>query len=167
MDGRAWLGGKVKLLYSATTKLAYHINETYYRSQHYVWCAPAPRPDPFRIGNPASSDPWDICRNFALEATADDRPRTYIPNNRTGIIRGANARESQGVIDSATRNDIEEMANSASNLAFAPLFLVIPFEEVKLIATRVGVSGAANATSQEFVIDALPRAVFDVWEWKL
>jgi hypothetical protein len=158
------LGG-VHILYSAVSKLAYNINERYYDSRHYVWCAPAPSHDALVNCNPESSNPWQICRNFNNAINSKDKHSSWISNNRAGIIRGAAAREAQGVIDAATRSEIEVIANDAELTDFSPLFLVIPYDLVKGLVRRVDVKSTASVLSQEYIIEDLPRKSFDLWPW--
>ena len=153
------------ILYSAGTRLAYLINQKYYGGLHYVWCAPAPDSDPIAGRNPPTSDPWKICRDLADHVTKADRHSPLIASNRAGIIRGAAARCAQGAIDSATMAVIEEIANKAEIADFVPIFMVIPYSEVKDLVNPVGISSKATALSQEFIISDLPRDKFDVWKW--
>ena len=143
------------------------MNEKFYGGRHYVWCAPAPSQDSLLNFNPESSNPWNICRNFSVAICSKDKHSSWISNNRAGIIRGAAAREAQGVINSAVREEIEMIANEAELADFSPLFLVIPYEPVKDIVKSVGLRQKASVLSQEYIIEDLPRQSFDLWPWSL
>lgn len=160
-------GEILRILYSAGTKLAYLLNQKFYGGLHYVWCAPAPDSDSVLGGNPPTSDPWQICMDLAEHVRRADKHSSLIANNRGGLIRGASAREQQGLITSDTRKLIEEIVNAATFEQFKPLFMVMAYDDVKGLVQPVAIAERATALSQEFVIADLPRANFDVWEWKI
>jgi hypothetical protein len=155
----------VILLYSAISRLAYYINETYYAGTHYVWCAPNRPNDPVIPANALSSDPWQLYRLYEAAVKSDEDHSDIIKNNRAGIIRGATARFAQNMITDEARNTIEELATTAKVTSFSPLFMVIPFEPISHLATQVGLQERASLFSQEYIVADLPRANFDVWRW--
>jgi hypothetical protein len=156
----------VHILYSAGTRLAYQINQRFYGELHYVWCAPAPATDALVGSNPPTSDPWQICSDFSEHVVRGDGHSPLVTSNRAGIIRGAAARHAEGIIDSGTKDVIEQIANTAELQMFSPIFMVIPYEQVNRLVSPVPLSQRANPLSQEFIIPNLPRGSFDVWVWK-
>jgi hypothetical protein len=155
----------VHILYSAGTRLAYQVNQRFYGELHYVWCAPAPATD-FLVGsNPPTSDPWQICSDFSDHVSRGDNHSPLVTSNRAGIIRGAAARHAEGIIDSETKDVIEQIANSADLQLFSPIFMVIPYDQVNELVSPVPIPERANPLSQEFIIPNLPRSRFDVWIW--
>lgn len=153
------------VLYSAVSRLAYLINQRHYGGIHYVWCAPNMATDRFEPTNPPSSDPLDLCARFQRDSQRNDGHSDLITANRAGIVRGAIAREAQGRITRATRARIEQMAFDAHCGEFVPLLMVIPFQPVVELVREVDGTDMAGATSQEYIIEELPRAMFDVIRW--
>ena len=118
------------VLYSAVSRLAYLINQRFYGGVHFVWCAPNAAPDRFELGNPPSSDPFDLCQRFLRDSQRTDGHSDLIAANRAGIVRGASSRQAQGRISKTQKTKIEQMAADAHFVHFAPLLLVIPFQPV-------------------------------------
>ncbi|HQV02457.1 MULTISPECIES: hypothetical protein [unclassified Novosphingobium] len=85
-----------------------------------------------------------------------------ISQNKIGLIKGAESRFRQNVIDSDARDRIIEMVNAADNNEFSPLLLAIPFGLVKNICEPAPVSASARPTSEEYIIENLPRKKFDI-----
>jgi hypothetical protein len=152
------------LLYSTVTSLAYHLGQRYYGEMHYVWCAPARRADQYVSNNPPSSDPLAIYWSLLREIKGNDGHSSKINDNRHGLILGANGKEKQGVIDSRTRELIEAVIGRATINDFRPLFLAMPYAMVKPLICAPGVGNIASATSQEYIIESLPRECFDILE---
>ena len=152
------------ILYSAVTKLAYFLAETYYDRKHFVWCAPARVRDKFIPGNPPSADPIVIYRSLANDVRLIDGHSAKIADNRKGLIRGAYAKERDGAIDAPTREHIEAMITIATVADFRPLLLVMPYERVKGLLKYPVAASVASAMSREYVIEALPHDCFDVLE---
>ena len=152
------------VLYSTITRLAYSLGQNHYRERHYVWCAPQPAADRFVLRNPASSDPLSIYWRFHRDIEDGDEHSNQIATNREGLVLGAEAKEKQGVIDPLTYQYIEQMVRQAPLRDFSPLLLVIPYNSVRRMVKPAPVSAAARATSEEYVIERLPRSCFDVLE---
>jgi hypothetical protein len=152
------------VLYSTITQLAYGLAERYYNHQHYAWCAPITNFDPHNFSNPPSSDPVSIYWELHDDIESGDSHSARIAANRSGLIRGASAHQVAGTIDAATCALIEQVIVAASLIDFKPLLLVIPFEKVKSIAASAPVAVRARATSEEYIIEKLPRSCFDIIE---
>jgi hypothetical protein len=154
------------VLYSATTRLAYDIAQTYYRGVHYAWCAPAPSRDAFGVRNPRSSDPIALYWSYWDDCTGGDRHSDLLQRHRQGIARGAEAWANRGVISTDERKEIELMAFGVSNSEFSPLLLVTPYDKVGQLAKLVPVADRARPSSREYIIEELPRDLFDVLRLK-
>jgi hypothetical protein len=152
------------VLYSATSLLAYTIGQKYYQEVHYVWCAPLSGSDRYGVANPPSSDPLAICWRFFDDIKGGDQHSALVEANRRGLIRGASVKEGQGVIDQQTREVIELVVKSAALTDFSPLLLVIPFASVSTIVKPADILARARVTSEEYIIENLPRNCFDVLE---
>jgi hypothetical protein len=150
------------VLYSTITQLAYSLGQKYYRGLHYVWCAPCPEVDRFALRNPASSDPLSIYWRLLRDIEDGDEHSLQIDGNRRGLLFGASIKEQQGVIDQLTRQRIEAVVTRAPIRDFSPLLLVIPYASVSGIVKPADITAAARATSEEYIIDELPRSCFDV-----
>jgi hypothetical protein len=152
------------LLYSTSTKLAYSIAQKYYGGMHYVWCAPRPHADRFEVQNPPSSDPIAIYWRFEQDIQGADTHSALIANSRLGICRGAFAREKQGVITREIRILIDAIVKKAPLTDFKPLLYIIPYAAVKDLARPASMMDRARPTSEEYIIENLPRSSFDVLE---
>jgi hypothetical protein len=152
------------VLYSTCTKLAYLIAEQYYLGLHYVWCAPAPVPDRFRLSNPASSDPLSIYWRFHRDIVTNDMHSASVRDNKQGILKGAVARHSEGLITNEEKIEIETIVQHSAISDFMPLLFIIPFAIVHSITTRAPVPDRARSSSQEYIIPRLQRNQFDVLE---
>ena len=150
------------ILYSATTILAYSVAQKYYRQRHYAWCAPAPDPDRFGTQNPPSSDPISLYWRYHADVSRADEHSSLIAANRRGIARGASEQERQGVITATERSLIEGIAERAPISDFAPLFLVIAYAGVKRMVSTADLTVRARASSNEYIVEKMPRSCFDV-----
>lgn len=158
-------GDNLLALYSTVTRLAYVINQEFYRGIHYVWCAPAPSQDASVLRNPDSSDPWWLFEQLARDIKKGELHSAIVDRNRSGLIRGAESRHAQGIIDEGQRLLIQAMVEEAVLIDFEPLFMVIPYSGVKdrNLVSSPSFRDRARATSHEFIIENLPRCDFDVW----
>lgn len=152
-------------LYSTVSVLAYTINEKFYRGAHWVWAAPAPDRQGYGSYNPDSSHPWLLYKRYLRDSSHNggDKHSDLIQRNRTGIIRGAQSREVQGLISAADRGSIEQIAQKAELKDFYPVFMVMPYDGVKHLAKEVDVADRANPFSREYIMTDLPSSLFDIW----
>lgn len=154
-----------KILYSTGSKLAYRINVDFYRDTHYVWCSPDYSTRDAGSGrNPPSSTPRNRYRSLREEAIGNDLGGLYISAQRSGIIVGAEAKFSAGVISLEQKEEILAAANRATPADFQPVLYIMPFELVRDLVERVPVAQRAAPLSQEYLIRELPGSKFDVWE---
>jgi hypothetical protein len=114
------------------------------------------------LRNPASSDPLSIYWRLHQDVSDGDEHSAQIDANRRGLLFGASVKEQQGIIDPSTRKRIEAVVTRAPIRDFSPLFLVIPYASVRGIVRTADVTATARATSEEYIIDGLPRSCFDV-----
>lgn len=157
------------VLYSTNSWLAYRINQRYYGQEHYVYCSPffsARSRTPQDLTNPVTTQPAHIYRRFREEAESGDLHGPTISGNRIGIIRGANAKESDSVISAAERVEIHAIVRQAETRDFRPLLYVIPFASLEADLDDVPVSQRAHPLSEEYIIRGLPRSQFDVLEFE-
>jgi hypothetical protein len=155
------------VLYSVNTWIAYMIAERYYNHEHYVWCTPYF--DPRRAGResavPPTSSPLEIYLGLEGETSRRDRHSKKIEENRAGILRGANAKNQDGLIDAKQEREIVSIVNLAQNGDFRPLLYVIPYSAVRGRVREPPPEDKAHPLSAEYIIDCLPRACFDVIEF--
>jgi hypothetical protein len=159
---------KPLILYSTNTWLAFMIAQRYYKTEHYVWCTPYF--DPRKSGDhesavPPTSSPFEVYRSLAAEVTRRDRHSEKIKENRAGILRGANAKRHSGVIDAGQEKDIVSIVDHADSGDFRPLMYVIPYSEVIDRMREPPPEDKAHPLSEEYIIDSLPRALFDIIEF--
>jgi len=160
--------GKLPILYSTNTWLAYMIAQWYYGGEHYVWCTPFF--DPRRYGDrdaavPPTSSPFEVYCSLAEEVKRRDRHSKKIEENRAGILRGANAKKQSGVIDQEQEKDIVSIVDQAELADFRPLMYVIPYSVAMDLMREPPLEDKAHPLSAEYVIDQLPRELFDVIEF--
>jgi hypothetical protein len=157
------------VLYSANTWLAYAIAEQYYGGIHYVWCTPhfdsnAVAPQDYAV--PPSSSPSEILLGLSEEVKRGDRHSAKIQANRSGILRGAHNHRNAGNITEAQAAEIASILDQAQVSDYRPLLYVIPYTSVKRLVRALDPAEKAHPLSQEYVIDRLPRAAFDVIDMK-
>jgi hypothetical protein len=165
-----WAGPRIGMrapliLYSTNTWLAFHIAERYYRGEHYVWCTPFfnDRSDKGDSGFVApTSCPSEIYRSLYREWRAGDRHSIKIEHNRNGILRGVKTKREAGAISEDQKKDIVAIVERAEVRDFEPLVYVMPFARVSRLVREVPVKDRAHPLSQEYVVQGLPRRLFDV-----
>ena len=154
-------------LYSTNTWLAFNIAERYYKGRHYIWCTPFfnGRSDKGEAGFvPPTSCPWEIYRSLYSEWRAGDRHSAKIAQNRSAILRGARANRIAGVISERRETEISSIVRDAEIRDFEPLVYVIPYGRVSRLVKEVPVAERAHPLSEEYVIESLPRRLFDIIE---
>jgi hypothetical protein len=154
------------LLYSTNTWLAFAIAESFYDSVHYVWCSPCydGTTAAAHVNIPPTASPADIYRNLHEESRRGERHSAAIVRNRSGILRGAEARKEAGMISGATEAEIRTIVNSAETRDFRPVLYLIPYDRVRELVVDVPVAQRAHPLSVEYRVEALPRGCFDMLE---
>lgn len=156
-----------RIYYSCCTWLCYEICQHFYGALHYVWCTPYFDP-PSRLNQPnhvpPTSNPREIYWNLRKEVEAGDQHSLKVGRNRDGILSGAKAKFEQGAIDAAQYKQISDMVLSAHLIEFRPMILVIPGEPVISMLRQVPWNDRASRWSEEYIIDRLPRQLFDAIE---
>jgi len=168
------------LLYSTNTWLAYTISQTYYHAEHYVWCSPYPNsrwlptglaslppsssPGDIYLSLPPSSSPGDIYLSLHADILGGDLHSAKVDQNRDGIRNGARIKHAAGIITEAQLEDIEKIVNRSSLRDFRPLLYVIPFGPVADRVEAVPLARRASLFHEEYIIERLPRALFEVIE---
>lgn len=153
------------VLYSANSWLAYVIAERYYGGYHYIWCTPHFDPSSVPSINyavPPSSSPVEIYRNLREDVKRGDRHSAKIAANKAGILRGMEYKMAAKEITSKQASEVASIVDAAEPQDFKPLIFVVPFALVKKLLQPVPVSQRAHPLSDEFIINRLPRACFDV-----
>ena len=156
-----------RIYYSCCTMLAYFICERYYGKHHYVWCTPYFDASSRMSQNncvPTTSNPREIYWSLRKEVEAGDLHSFKIFHTRSNILLGADAKLKAGVITASTHNEILEIVMLAQIHEFKPLLLVIPGMPVCRLLQPVAVSKRASVLSEEFLIESLPRKLFDAIE---
>jgi hypothetical protein len=152
------------VLYSCCTWLSFQINQSYYDKKHYIWCTqyfdPQSRINPYNSVPPTSS-PKEIYWTLQKEINAGDRHSSKIVQNKAGLQRGADIKLKEGVITLNQHRDITEIVMAAESKDFKPILYVIPFNPVSDLIKSVAVKDKAHILSEEFIIENLPRHLFD------
>lgn len=154
------------VLYSTNTWLAYMIAERYYGGDHYVWCTPFfdPRKGASDSAVPPTSSPFEMYWGLSEEIRRRDRHSHRVQENRAGVLRGANAKRAAGLIDARQESEIVTIVDLAHDGDFRPIVYVIPFVSVASLVREPPPEEKAHPLSAEYIIDQLPRKLFDVIE---
>lgn len=147
------------LLYSVNSWLSYKIAEHYFENKHYCWCSPYF--DASNV-NPSSSNPIEIYASLKRDVESKDSHSSKISQIKAGLIKGASEKLKAGVINTDQEKEIIDIVNAAEISDFRPLIYVIPTYKVLTITQPVSVSIKANTFSQEYIIEALDKEMFDV-----
>jgi hypothetical protein len=155
------------LYYSCCTWLAYQICQRYYGGHHYVWCTPFYDPTSRLSPSnsvPPTSNPREIYWNLKKEIEAADLHSAKISQNRSGLQRGADVKLAAGIINASQHKEILEIAAAAQPIDFKPLLFVIPGPPIQPLLKSVPVKDRASLLSEEYIIESLPRDLFDAVE---
>lgn len=153
------------LLYSTNTRLAYLIGQRYYGRRHYVWCTPhfdASNVPSVDYTVPPSSSPALIYRTLVRDVRDGDHHSAAIDANKAGILKGVQAKRTAGAIDDKDVEDIASIVEASELRDFSPLIFVMPYDGVESSLAEVPVAQRAHPLSVEFIIEALPRKMFDI-----
>jgi hypothetical protein len=156
------------ILYSTQSWLAYQISERFYGGRHWVWCSPFLGPSavaPLDQTTRPSSSPLEIYRVLHDEVVRGDRQSTRVDQTRGGLRRGAASKRELGVIDDSELDKVGAIIDQAALNDFRPLLYVIPFSSVAGEALDVPISERAHVMSEEYRIESLRRASFDIIEF--
>lgn len=153
--------------YSCATWLSLQVNRLYYGNVHYVWCAPYFDPrSPLNPHNvvPPTSSPKEIYWSLKKEVDEKDRHSAKIAQNKAGIRRGADINLKLGTIGADQHTEIMDIVGAAEISDFRPLLYIIPANPVESMLKRVPVKDRAALFSEEYIIESLPRTLFDAIE---
>jgi len=154
-------------LYSTTTWLAYAIGRKFYGGEHFVWCSPYF--DASKIEGeanlPPTACPKEIYLSLSEEVARGDRHSVKIKSAKKGIMFGARAKRSAGVITDVQVQEIADILSNAEVRDFKPLLMVISYSAVDHLLRAVAVKDRAHPLSPEYIIDRLPQAAFDVLDF--
>jgi hypothetical protein len=152
--------------YSTNTKLAYRINEKFYKGLHFVYCTPFfdKDTDSF-IPSPPSSSPKIIYENFYKETQVYDvGGRNQINANKIGLKYGVKKRLESNIITKQEATNIINIIESSEIIDFEPLLYVIPHEKVKDKIVSVDLPKRGNPFFEEYIIDDLTTNEFNCIE---
>ena len=150
-------------LFSVGTHFAKKINETYYNNTHYVWCTT--HYDSKK--QPVTSNPKSICKRWLELVHTGDRHAVEFSNNLAGILRGAQAKLEQGVIDQNQFSEIGQLINLAKYKDFFPVIYIIDINKVgQTRCKEVPIKDRASDNSIEYKVEDLAAGEFQVIELK-
>lgn len=154
-----------RILYSTNCLLAYRVNQLYYDDKHYIWAATEAGTevdaDPL-LANPPTSQPMHRYKQLALESQRGDLHGLFIKEQKAGIRRGAEVKYETNVISAKHRDTIFKMVELSVPADFKPLLYAMAYDDVKDLVRVPEVGELAHPCSSEFLIEALPRALFRV-----
>lgn len=119
------------------------------------------------VNIPPTSSPAELYRLLVEEVARGERHSAVMKNNGDGVLRGANARRTEGIISPAEWDEIDRTIQLAHPADFRPVLYVIPFDRVRGTVVEVPVSERAHPFSMEYRVETLPRASFDMLELRV
>ena len=152
------------ILYSTNTRIAHMIAKHYYNNLHYAWCSPfsgSPIQNAFDRVEPPSSSPLRIYRSLHDDVTAPDLHSDKISQNRSGLIRGASAKRQAGVIDEDGAGD-RRRGRASRDQFLSAVALCHTLRRGRCTREAGSVGTASPSVSEEYIIESLPRAFFDI-----
>ena len=149
---------KNSFLYSVGTQLAYKIAKRYYKNIHYVWCTT----EFDSLKQPPTSNPATICRRYLEQIVTGDRHTKEIENNIAGILKGAKAKLSSGVISKKEYNEIRSIVSVAEYEAFFPILYIVDSKKVKDRCVKVLLQERASDDAVEYKIEDLREDEFEI-----
>jgi hypothetical protein len=155
------------ILYSCSTWLSFQINRLYYNNLHYTWCTPYFDPQSQlnpQNSVPPTSSPKEIYWNLKKEIDAGDRHSAKVAQNKIGLQRGADVKLRNNIITSAQHKEILEIIEASDLQDYRPILYIIPAEPIRPLLQLVPIKDRANILSEEYIIEQLPRHLFDAIE---
>ncbi len=153
---------KSPILYSMATRLAYNIAKYYYHNKHFVWCTTN-----FDADEQApTSNPYTIGQMYLSHAIHEDRHSKIITNNIAGILRGANEKYKESVIDKNIYARIKQIVNCAGYDDFAPILFIIDAQKVREKCIEVPLEERASSNSIEYIIKDLSAEDFQIIDFR-
>jgi len=113
---------------------------------------------------PPSAIPGEIYDRLHDDVSRGDKHSGWIAKNKTGLIKGAEIKEGEGVISAKEKAEIVSVVTNAEVRDFKPLLYVMPYQKVKRWLREVPAAERAHPMSVEYIIEKLPRTAFDVLE---
>ena len=156
-------GEKNNILFSIGSLFSYNIDRMFYKNIHYVWCTTR-----FDVKTqPITSNPYNICQRFLDQILSGDRHAHEIEDNKAGILRGAQAKLEEGVIDSEQFNEICQMVNLARYEDFFPVLYIIDANKIdKKRCIEVEKQDRASDISVEYRIVDLSEGEYEMIDFK-
>lgn len=155
------------LLYSTNSWLAYTISQRYYKEQHYVWCNQYPNSRWLPAGVdplPPSSNPGQIYLDMHADIRAHDRHSAKIHQNKTGLQKGVLSKHAVGIVTDTEAAEINAIIADAELRDFRPLLYVMSYASVATLLKPVAVDERASLYHEEYLIEQLPRSLFEIVE---
>lgn len=158
------------LYYSVNTKLSYFINEYFYNSRHFVWCAPVFNRLSLEDSNlykniPPSSNPFDIYNQYKKDVDGGDLHSNMIERNKAGLKRGAIRMLEKKVVNQDEYARVIAWIDTATIDKFKPVLYLIPKGIIEPRVIKVPVAEAANPLSTEYQVHDLKKGEFELMEF--
>ena len=118
---------KNTVYFSQITKLAFEIDQKYYKNKHYVWCSEQINPG---RKQPVSSNPLRRSQQLINDIITKDDHSLMIGDNKNSLKQGAAIMYNKGLISDKALSRIEDRVDDASNDEFMPIILIIPYKKV-------------------------------------
>ena len=144
-------------LFSQSTRLAYTINEKFYKNEHYVWCSEFLH----NKNQPPTSDPIARCNRLMQIINTGDRHAIEIDEHISGILTGASSKLKSQIITKEEHNIICAYINYVMDYvgyeAFMPIIYIIDYNKVKNRCEYINVPEKASDSSSEIRITNLKQ----------
>lgn len=157
------------LLYSTNPYLKFHIQESYRKHKHYVWCAAqfdSTKANAYAtaVQTPPSSDPCGINKDLKAAVDRGDQHCAKIISQRQSLIKLAAGWEKRGEISLTQKQDIIYQAKNADLKDWRPLIYIIPRKDVETRLKLVPASKRAGLADEWILEETLDRTEFDIVE---
>ena len=143
-------------LYSTMTELAYKVAKEFYNGTQYAWCATEFN----AVTQPATSDPAELCNASLKQISRQDRHATQIDRNKVGILRGAEKKLRDGVVNEEQYKYIQQLIEVSEYKDYMPIIIVVISSKVKIKCKEVPIENRASDSSIEYIIDDLQEGEF-------
>lgn len=142
-------------LFSAQSRAALHIDDTYYKGKHYFICSPDIGYPINDFSSPDSSIPINKYNSLRTAAEQGDLRHPVISSNISGLLTGVDAQLKKGMISKEEALEIQELISKLQPKHFDPVMCIMPVnEETEKYLTVYHYE--ADVLSEEYRFEDLP-----------
>jgi hypothetical protein len=143
--------------YGTVPVLAWIINHYFYGRTHHAWLAAAFHP---HGDNPGSSNPYKIYGQLYEPWAERDRYARFVVQIRESLIKGVEAKESEGVLDNVTAARLRRVCRQGSVDLFYPVLYRVRID--RIATARRTLANSALEGSLEVLVKDLRESEFEL-----